>query len=82
MPQHEYHLSPSSLRFQFLLTCKAEYEDNNEFKERRSVVNKIIEDTEISLHKCCVNVTRIEKEGAIDKLQRNLLMVYLSCLNT
>ena len=36
--RHKYHeknstFLPSSLRFKFTLTCKAEYEDNKEFKE-------------------------------------------------
>ena len=40
--RHKYHdknptFLPSSLRFKFTFTCKAEYEDNKEFKEQLSV---------------------------------------------
>ena len=63
----------SPLRFKFLLTYKAEYEVNKEFEEQRPVANKILDDTKISLYKCCVKVMRIEKEGAIDKLHNKFI---------
>ena len=59
----------SSIRFKFNLTCKAKYEENEEFKTQRILANNILMETKKSMRDCMVSVMKMEKDGAIAKLQ-------------
>ena len=60
---------PKSIKFKFKLTCKAEYEDTNEFKIQATEAARILAECKDTLKGCILRVLKMELEGAKEKIQ-------------
>lgn len=59
---------PSSIRFEFDVTIKKEFESNKEFIDLKSKAKEIIDETKDSLRATIISYQKIEEKGAKDKV--------------
>ena len=64
---------PTSIRFKYGLTCKAEYEDSDTFEALATQSAKIMDETKASQRALMIEVMEMELEGAKTKLQTELI---------
>ena len=64
---------PSSTRFQFELSCKEEFKDNNEFIALKEKAKNIVEETKKALRETIISVQKIEEEGSKTLLRQEFI---------
>ena len=67
------HFYPSSTRFEFKLTCKEEYANNEIFKEQKEKAKAIVEETKKSLRETILSVHKMEEEGSKTKFMEDFM---------